>query len=151
MHDSTLGNTYAVYNPFPGPYYPDYHSSTYAVYNLFPGPYYPDYLSEFGAARQDSAQCKYLFDAMDVISLLTSHRHLHQGFWALKWISDQHSTFGEHLVAFTTIEGISFSGCFAFFFWLKKRSLMPSLTFFNELLSHDLDEGMHTNFIYFLL
>jgi len=57
--------------------------------------------------------------------------------WALKWISDSKATFGERLVAFAAVEGIFFSGSFAALFWLKKRGLMPGLTFSNELISRD--------------
>lgn len=64
--------------------------------------------------------------------------------WALKWISDKSSTFAQRLVAFAAVEGIFFSGSFASIFWLKKRGLMPGLTFSNELISRD--EGMHTDF-----
>lgn len=64
--------------------------------------------------------------------------------WALKWISDKNSTFAQRLIAFAAVEGIFFSGSFASIFWLKKRGLMPGLTFSNELISRD--EGMHTDF-----
>ena len=64
--------------------------------------------------------------------------------WALKWINDKNSTFASRLVAFAAVEGIFFSGSFAAIFWLKKRGLMPGLTFSNELISRD--EGMHTDF-----
>jgi len=57
--------------------------------------------------------------------------------WALKWISDSKATFGERLVAFAAVEGIFFSGSFAALFWMKKRGLMPGLTFSNELISRD--------------
>lgn len=57
--------------------------------------------------------------------------------WALKWIGDKSATFGERLVAFAAVEGIFFSGSFAAVFWLKKRGLMPGLTFSNELISRD--------------
>jgi ribonucleotide reductase beta subunit family protein with ferritin-like domain len=63
--------------------------------------------------------------------------------WALKWINDQNS-FAERIVAFSAVEGIFFSGSFCSIFWLKKRSLMPGLTFSNELISRD--EGLHTDF-----
>ncbi|OBZ76908.1 Ribonucleoside-diphosphate reductase small chain [Grifola frondosa] len=69
--------------------------------------------------------------------------------WALRWISDKTSVFGERLVAFAAVEGIFFSGSFASIFWLKKRGLMPGLTFSNELISRD--EGMHTDFACLLL
>lgn len=64
--------------------------------------------------------------------------------WALKWISDRNSTFAQRLIAFAAVEGIFFSGAFASIFWLKKRGLMPGLTFSNELISRD--EGLHTDF-----
>ena len=64
--------------------------------------------------------------------------------WAIRWIQDKKSTFAQRLVAFAAVEGIFFSGSFASIFWLKKRGLMPGLTFSNELISRD--EGMHTDF-----
>jgi ribonucleotide reductase beta subunit family protein with ferritin-like domain len=64
--------------------------------------------------------------------------------WAIKWINDDDSSFAMRLVAFAIVEGIFFSGSFCSIFWLKKRSLMPGLTFSNELISRD--EGMHTDF-----
>ena len=64
--------------------------------------------------------------------------------WALKWILDTKSTFAERLIAFAAVEGIFFSGSFAAIFWIKKRGLMPGLTFSNEHISRD--EGMHTDF-----
>ena len=57
--------------------------------------------------------------------------------WALKWISHKTATFAERVVAFAAVEGIFFSGSFAAIFWLKKRGLMPGLTFSNELISRD--------------
>ncbi len=62
--------------------------------------------------------------------------------WALRWISN--GTFAERLVAFAVVEGLFFSGSFCSIFWLKKRGLMPGLTFSNELISRD--EGMHCEF-----
>jgi len=64
--------------------------------------------------------------------------------WAIKWIQDKKSTFATRLIAFAAVEGIFFSGSFCSIFWLKKRGLMPGLTFSNELISRD--EGMHTDF-----
>ena len=63
--------------------------------------------------------------------------------WAIKWIQDKRSTFATRLIAFAAVEGIFFSGSFCAIFWLKKRGLMPGLTFSNELISRD--EGMHTD------
>jgi ribonucleotide reductase beta subunit family protein with ferritin-like domain len=64
--------------------------------------------------------------------------------WAIKWIHDKRSSFATRLVAFACVEGIFFSGAFCSIYWLKKRGLMPGLTFSNELISRD--EGMHTDF-----
>lgn len=63
--------------------------------------------------------------------------------WALNWIQSSQS-FAQRLVAFACVEGIHFSGSFCAIFWLKKRGLMPGLTFSNELISRD--EGLHTDF-----
>lgn len=64
--------------------------------------------------------------------------------WAIKWIQDNRSSFATRLVAFACVEGIFFSGSFCSIYWLKKRGLMPGLTFSNELISRD--EGMHTEY-----
>ena len=84
-------------------------------------------------------QRSYLFNAIDNIPCIRKKAD-----WALRWISDKSSTFACRLIAFAAIEGIFFSGSFAAIFWLKKRGLMPGLTFSNELISRD--EGMHTDF-----
>jgi ribonucleoside-diphosphate reductase subunit M2 len=88
---------------------------------------------------KDPAQRTYLFDAIETIPAVRRKAD-----WALRWVSDKCSTFGERLVAFAAVEGIFFSGSFASIFWLKKRGLMPGLAFSNELISRD--EGMHTDF-----
>jgi len=88
---------------------------------------------------QDPFQRGRLFGAMDSIPSIKK-----KGDWALRWISDTKSSFAERLVAFAAVEGIFFSGSFASIFWLKKRGLMPGLTFSNELISRD--EGLHTDF-----
>ncbi|KAI0722865.1 ribonucleotide reductase [Earliella scabrosa] len=88
---------------------------------------------------KDPAQREHLFDAIETIPCIKKKAD-----WALRWISDKNSAFAERLVAFAAVEGIFFSGSFASIFWLKKRGLMPGLTFSNELISRD--EGMHTDF-----
>lgn len=108
---------------------------------------------------KEQKQRTYLFDAIDtsmfpakrlstrVSNLLTRTTVpciRKKADWALKWISDKNSSFAQRLVAFAAVEGIFFSGSFASIFWLKKRGLMPGLTFSNELISRD--EGMHTDF-----
>lgn len=64
--------------------------------------------------------------------------------WALRWIKDTESNFATRLIAFACVEGIFFSGAFCSIYWLKKRGLMPGLTFSNELISRD--EALHTEF-----
>ena len=64
--------------------------------------------------------------------------------WAVKWINDKRSSFATRLLAFACVEGIFFSGAFCSIYWLKKRGLMPGLTFSNELISRD--EALHTEF-----
>jgi ribonucleoside-diphosphate reductase subunit M2 len=64
--------------------------------------------------------------------------------WSQKWIHDNRSSFATRLVAFACVEGIFFSGAFCSIFWLKKRGLMPGLTFSNELISRD--EALHCEF-----
>ena len=88
---------------------------------------------------QDKAERDRLFAAIECIPCIKRKAD-----WARVWISDKHSTFAERLVAFAAVEGIFFSGAFASIFWMKKRGLMPGLTFSNELISRD--EGLHTDF-----
>ncbi|KAJ3070196.1 Ribonucleotide-diphosphate reductase (RNR), small subunit [Podochytrium sp. JEL0797] len=88
---------------------------------------------------KDPAQREYLFDGIDTIPCIRKKAD-----WALKWIESKEASYAERLVAFAAIEGIFFSGSFASIFWLKKRGLMPGLTFSNELVSRD--EGLHTDF-----
>jgi ribonucleoside-diphosphate reductase subunit M2 len=64
--------------------------------------------------------------------------------WAQKWIHDNRSSFATRLVAFACVEGIFFSGAFCSIYWMKKRGLMPGLTFSNELISRD--EALHCEF-----
>lgn len=85
--------------------------------------------------KDDPKQKDYLFSAIENIPCVKKKAD-----WALKWINKDLS-FGTRLVAFAAVEGIFFSGSFAAIFWLKKRGLMPGLTFSNELISRD--EGLH--------
>jgi len=87
---------------------------------------------------QDESEKASLFNAMDNIECIKAKAN-----WALKWMSTD-SAFCQRLVAFACVEGIFFSGSFCALFWLKKRGLMPGLTFSNELISRD--EGLHTDF-----
>ena len=78
-----------------------------------------------------------LFNALDTMDCVKKKAD-----WALRWIDE--GNFAERLVAFAAVEGIFFSGSFCSIFWLKKRGLMPGLTFSNELISRD--EGLHCDF-----
>jgi ribonucleotide reductase beta subunit family protein with ferritin-like domain len=80
-----------------------------------------------------------LFNAISTYPCITKKAD-----WCKKWINDNRSTFASRLVAFACVEGIFFSGAFCSIFWLKKRSLLPGLTFSNELISRD--EALHTEF-----
>lgn len=80
----------------------------------------------------------HLFNAINTIPCIAKKAN-----WALKWIDSQ-DDFSKRLVAFAAVEGIFFSGAFCSIYWLKKRGLMPGLTFSNELISRD--EGLHTMF-----
>uniref|UniRef100_A0A1A8DEF8 Ribonucleotide reductase M2 b n=1 Tax=Nothobranchius kadleci TaxID=1051664 RepID=A0A1A8DEF8_NOTKA len=88
---------------------------------------------------RDLKERDYLFNAVQTMSCVRRKAD-----WALQWINDNKSTFGERLVAFAAVEGVFFSGSFAAIYWLKKRGLMPGLTHSNELISRD--EGLHCNF-----
>ena len=86
----------------------------------------------------DKNERTFLFNAIQNIPVIQK-----KAAWAMKWINSENS-FAERLVAFAAVEGILFSGSFCAIFWLKKRSLLPGLTFSNELISRD--EGLHTDF-----
>ncbi len=86
---------------------------------------------------KDSAERDHLFNALETVDCVKK-----KGEWALKWIESD--SFVERLLAFAAVEGIFFSGSFCSLFWLKKRGLMPGLTFSNELISRD--EGLHCDF-----
>ena len=88
---------------------------------------------------REPEQRDFLFNAIETIPVVKQKAE-----WALRWISDKRASFSERLVAFAAVEGIFFSGSFASIFWLKKRGLMPGLSFSNELISRD--EGLHTDF-----
>ena len=86
---------------------------------------------------KDDTEKDLLFRALDVFPAIKKKAD-----WALKWIESP--SFAERLIAFAAVEGIFFSGAFCSIFWLKKRGLMPGLTFSNELISRD--EGVHCDF-----
>ena len=86
---------------------------------------------------KDEKEKNQLFKAIEVFPAIRKKAD-----WALKWIESD--SFAERLIAFAAVEGIFFSGAFCSIFWLKKRGLMPGLTFSNELISRD--EGVHCDF-----
>jgi ribonucleoside-diphosphate reductase beta chain len=86
---------------------------------------------------KDDAEKDKLFNAIEVFPAIKKKAD-----WALKWIESD--SFAERLIAFAAVEGIFFSGAFCSIFWLKKRGLMPGLTFSNELISRD--EGVHCDY-----
>ncbi len=86
---------------------------------------------------KDPAERDQLFHAIETFDAIKEKAD-----WALRWIESP--SFAERLIAFAAVEGIFFSGSFCSIFWLKKRGLMPGLTFSNELISRD--EGMHCDF-----
>lgn len=85
----------------------------------------------------DTKDKDYLFNAIETMDCVKKKAE-----WALRWIEE--ASFAERLIAFAAVEGIFFSGSFCSIFWLKKRGLMPGLSFSNELISRD--EGMHCDF-----
>tara|TARA_R110000868_G_scaffold87048_5_gene243716 strand:+ start:79 stop:1056 length:978 start_codon:yes stop_codon:yes gene_type:complete len=86
---------------------------------------------------KDEAEKDELFNALEVFPAIKKKAD-----WALQWIESD--SFAERLIAFAAVEGIFFSGAFCSIYWLKKRGLMPGLTFSNELISRD--EGVHCDF-----
>ncbi|MCB0819219.1 MAG: ribonucleotide-diphosphate reductase subunit beta [Bacteroidetes bacterium] len=86
---------------------------------------------------KDSEEKNKLFHALETVPAVGR-----KGEWALRWI--ENGSFAERLIAFAAVEGIFFSGSFCSIFWLKKRGLMPGLSFSNELISRD--EGLHCDF-----
>lgn len=86
---------------------------------------------------KDEAEKDELFNALEIFPAIRKKAD-----WALKWIESD--SFAERLIAFAAVEGIFFSGAFCSIYWLKKRGLMPGLTFSNELISRD--EGVHCDF-----
>lgn len=87
----------------------------------------------------DPKEKEFLFNAIETLPCVKKKAD-----WALQWIASDTANFGERIIAFAAVEGIFFSGSFASIFWLKKRGLMPGLTFSNELISRD--EGLHCDF-----
>jgi ribonucleoside-diphosphate reductase beta chain len=87
---------------------------------------------------KDPKEKDFLFNALKNLDCVSK-----KGNWAMRWIENA-PTFAHRLIAFAAVEGIFFSGSFCSIFWLKKRGLMPGLSFSNELISRD--EGMHCDF-----
>ena len=88
---------------------------------------------------KDETKKALLFNSLEKFECIAK-----KGNWAKKWINDNNSNFATRLIAFACVEGIFFSGAFCAIYWLKKRGLLPGLTFSNELISRD--EALHTEF-----
>jgi len=110
----------------------------YGVQNAMEGIHSETYSLLIDQYVKDPSERQKLFQAIDDVPCIRK-----KALWALKWI-DQQDSYAVRLVAFACVEGIFFSGSFCAIYWLKKRGLLPGLTFSNELISRD--EGLHTEF-----
>lgn len=110
----------------------------YSFQNAMEGIHSETYSLLIDTYVKDQAEKAMLFDGINTIPCIG-----HKADWAKKWI-DSPDDFQTRLIAFACVEGIFFSGAFCSIYWLKKRGLMPGLTFSNELISRD--EGLHTQF-----
>ena len=110
----------------------------YAFQNAVEGVHSETYSLLIDQYVKDPEEQKKYFRAIDTIPCISK-----KAVWAMKWIESVES-YASRLVGFACVEGIFFSGSFCAIYWLKKRGLMPGLTFSNELISRD--EGLHTEF-----
>jgi ribonucleoside-diphosphate reductase subunit M2 len=110
----------------------------YSFQNAMEGIHSETYSLLIDTYVKDQAEKAMLFNGINTIPCIGRKAD-----WAKKWI-DSPDDFQTRLVAFACVEGIFFSGAFCSIYWLKKRGLMPGLTFSNELISRD--EGLHTQF-----
>jgi ribonucleotide reductase beta subunit family protein with ferritin-like domain len=110
----------------------------YSFQNAMEGIHSETYSLLIDTYVKDKQEQAHLFNAIDTIPCIRKKAD-----WALTWIDSQ-ADFAKRLVGFAAVEGIFFSGAFCAIYWLKKRGLMPGLTFSNELISRD--EGLHTLF-----
>jgi ribonucleoside-diphosphate reductase subunit M2 len=110
----------------------------YSFQNAMEGIHSETYSLLIDTYIKDEEEKAKLFNAINTVPCIQ-----HKADWALHWMRD-HNKFAVRLVAFACVEGIFFSGAFCSIFWLKKRGLLPGLTFSNELISRD--EGLHTQF-----
>jgi len=110
----------------------------YGVQNAMEGVHSETYSLLIDQYVKDPVEKQKLFQAIDEIPCIRK-----KAMWALNWI-DKTDSYSVRLVAFACVEGIFFSGSFCAIYWLKKRGLLPGLTFSNELISRD--EALHTEF-----
>ena len=110
----------------------------YSFQNAMEGIHSETYSLLIDTYIKDEDEKAKLFNAIETIPCIQKKAE-----WALEWMGSDQS-FANRLVAFACVEGIFFSGAFCAIFWLKKRGLLPGLTFSNELISRD--EGLHTQF-----
>jgi ribonucleotide reductase beta subunit family protein with ferritin-like domain len=110
----------------------------YGIQNAMEGIHSETYSLLIDQYVKDPSERSTLFQAIDEVPSIRK-----KAMWTLKWLED-HESYSVRLVAFACVEGIFFSGSFCAIFWLKKRGLLPGLTFSNELISRD--EALHTEF-----
>jgi len=111
----------------------------YGIQNAMEGIHSETYSLLIDQYVKDPSERCTLFQAIDQIPSIRK-----KALWTLKWLEDEQQSYQVRLVAFACVEGIFFSGSFCAIYWLKKRGLLPGLTFSNELISRD--EALHTEF-----
>ena len=111
----------------------------YGIQNAMEGIHSETYSLLIDQYVKDPSERCTLFQAIDQIPSIRK-----KALWTLKWLEDEYQSYQVRLVAFACVEGIFFSGSFCAIYWLKKRGLLPGLTFSNELISRD--EALHTEF-----
>jgi ribonucleotide reductase beta subunit family protein with ferritin-like domain len=111
----------------------------YAFQNSMEGIHSETYSLLIDQYVKDKAEQNMLFRALDGVPVIQKKAR-----WAMDWMESTDTSYAQRLVGFACVEGIFFSGSFCAIYWLKKRGLLPGLTFSNELISRD--EGLHTEF-----
>ena len=111
----------------------------YAFQNSMEGIHSETYSLLIDQYVKDKAEQNTLFRALDGVPVIQKKAR-----WAMDWMESRDTSYAQRLVGFACVEGIFFSGSFCAIYWLKKRGLLPGLTFSNELISRD--EGLHTEF-----
>lgn len=111
----------------------------YGFQNAMEGVHGETYSLLIDTLIKDKEKREHLFNAIETIPCVGKKAD-----WALKWVGDKYSSYATRLVAFACVEGIFFSGAFCSIYWLRRRGLLPGLTFSNDLIAKD--ESLHTEF-----